>query len=57
MTRCWACRRDVPDEQSYCMFIRERWGRHKTVLGIVICMDCRSLVSNTLGDMRLRTES
>lgn len=45
---CWACRREVPDDQSYSLRITERWGHRLISLGVVLCMDCRFTVSKTL---------
>lgn len=52
MTRCWACRRDIPDDHSYNLFIRERWGHHEISLGVVLCMDCRFKVWALLGEIQ-----
>ena len=51
MTRCWACTRDVPDDHSYSLFIRERWGHRETSLGVVICVDCRFKLSAFLATL------
>ena len=55
-TRCWACHRDIPDEHSYSLLIRKRWGHRDISLGVVLCMDCRFRVSACLATIQDEAE-
>jgi len=48
MSRCWACRQEIPVEHSYSLFIRERRRPGDMTLGVVICLECHLKVLKCL---------